>query len=255
MNSPFFSIIITVYNGSSTITETILSIYNQTFNNFEILIYNDGSTDNTHEILSNLLEKYRFTYVSLPKSGRTQLLNKGLKNAKGAFICICDCDDIWHPQKLEFQYDFLKKNVNVKFVSTLSKTFTNGINFDYYETYETRIIHKFSLWIYNKISHSSICFKNGLIEYPPEIIHDYYIYLTLIHNKVRLYEINSILTYNRIHINQNFESGGWLYRLEVLKMQFKFMNSNRKYIYSPVLFLKLLYYLTFAKARRFFKIN
>ena len=54
-NPPFFSIVMTIYNGESTIEDTLKSIFNQTFKNFELLIYNDGSIDNTDLIINKLL--------------------------------------------------------------------------------------------------------------------------------------------------------------------------------------------------------
>ena len=251
--TPYFSIIITIYNGALTIEETLISIYNQNCKDFELLIYNDGSIDNTNLLLSELQSRYKFKYFNHSRTGRIELLNLGLKQACGKYICICDCDDIWHPSKLEFQHDFFENNKNIKFVSTLSNTFTKLYKFDTYTKYETNIIKKLPLWIYNRISHSSICFENGLFVYPKETIHDYYIYLTLIHKNIILFEIQSVLTYNRIHANQKFESGGWSYRKAVLSMQINFMFSHKKYIYAPLLFFKLLYYLFFAKYRRFYK--
>lgn len=93
-----FSIIIPVYNAEKFIEECIESILNQTFNNFEVLCINDGSTDNSLEIL----EKYskldnRIKVLTQTNQGSSAARNLGLKNAQGEYILFCDADDKFKP--------------------------------------------------------------------------------------------------------------------------------------------------------------
>ncbi len=101
------SIIIPTYNRSILLRETLNSVLNQTYQNFEILIIDDGSTDNTEEMIKSFHEK-RIKYIfqahtGLPASGR----NVGLRHVKGEYIAFLDSDDLWLPRKLEIQIKFL----------------------------------------------------------------------------------------------------------------------------------------------------
>ncbi len=249
-NPPFFSIVITIYNGESTIEDTIKSIFNQTFKNFELLIYNDGSIDNTDLIINELLEKYSFRYESLPKTGRVALLNLAIRNAKADYICICDCDDIWHPRKLQFQYSFLERNPKAVFVCTKMDFFYEGINFQTYVDFAVKIIPNYLFYLYNPISHSSIAFKKGIFLYADISQHDYNLYFDFIGGNAKIYQINKVLTFNRIHSNQNFQSGGKKYYLESLKLLKTNILSSRKYHFFVFYVIKIIYYFLFSSIRR-----
>jgi teichuronic acid biosynthesis glycosyltransferase TuaG len=247
---PFFSIIITVYNGESTIEDTVNSIFKQTFKNFELLIYNDGSIDNTDLIINKLLANYSFKYESFPKTGRVALLNEAIKNSKADYICICDCDDVWHPRKLEFQNNFLESNPTAFFVCTKMDFFIDNVNFEDHNNFSVKIIPNYLFYLYNPISHSSIAFKKGIAIYANFTQHDYNLYFDLIGRNVNIYQINKILTFNRIHSNQNFQSGGIKYynqTLELLKIK---IVSSGKYYFFIFYVIKLFYYYLFSSLRR-----
>jgi glycosyltransferase involved in cell wall biosynthesis len=93
MPSPLISVIMPVYNAELFITEAIQSVLNQTFSDFEFLIYNDGSTDKTHEIIISFKDE-RIIYKKLETNGGyLNLLNDGLIAAKGKYIARMDADD------------------------------------------------------------------------------------------------------------------------------------------------------------------
>ncbi|MCM8782638.1 MAG: glycosyltransferase family 2 protein, partial [Candidatus Omnitrophica bacterium] len=95
------NIIIPTYNRSLFLCKAIESILAQTFNDFEIIVVDDGSTDNTRSVL----EKYGYPirYLYQQKQGRSEARNTGIKIAKGEYIAFLDDDDIWMPDKLEKQ--------------------------------------------------------------------------------------------------------------------------------------------------------
>ncbi len=94
MNNPFFSIIIPVYNLENYIEECIDSIVNQEFNDLEVIIINDGSSDRSHQICLNYNEKHsHISYIYQENSGVAITRNNGLKNARGQYIIFIDGDD------------------------------------------------------------------------------------------------------------------------------------------------------------------
>lgn len=110
-NSPTVSIITPSYNCAEYIKETIQSIQAQTFTDWELLITDDCSSDNSREIIKNLAEKdQRIRLLCLDKnSGAGVARNNSIKEAKGRYIAFCDSDDRWFPKKLKKQLDFIKE--------------------------------------------------------------------------------------------------------------------------------------------------
>lgn len=106
---PTISVIIPVYNGEKTIKETIESVLNQTFRDFELIIINDGSQDATLEIIQAINDE-RIQVFSYQNSGVSASRNRALTKAKGEFISFIDADDLWTPNKLELQLKALQDN-------------------------------------------------------------------------------------------------------------------------------------------------
>lgn len=104
------TVLLTTYNSARYISDTIKSVLNQTFNNFELLIIDDGSTDETERAVSNFDDK-RIRYIKIKHVGRSAALNFGLKNSKYEWVALIDSGDLAHPQRLEKQFlSNLKKN-------------------------------------------------------------------------------------------------------------------------------------------------
>ena len=105
------SIIIPTYNYAQYICEAIESVLNQTYKDFEIIVVDDGSTDNTKEVIKPYLNKIKYIYQQ--NSGPSAARNRGIKEAKGEYIAFLDADDIWLAQKLELQIKFMEKEKEV----------------------------------------------------------------------------------------------------------------------------------------------
>ncbi|MEE8540840.1 MAG: glycosyltransferase [Desulfobacterales bacterium] len=111
MNSrqiPTVSVIIPTFNRGWVIREAIDSVLNQTFGSFELIVVDDGSTDNTLDILAEY--KDRITLIKQRNRGVSAARNRGMDAASGQFIAFLDSDDLWLPQKLKRQMEFFDSN-------------------------------------------------------------------------------------------------------------------------------------------------
>lgn len=106
---PTISVIIPAYNAEKTIKQTIESVLNQTFNDFELIVINDGSQDSTMEILGSISDP-RLKVFSYPNSGVATSRNRGISSAFGEYISFLDADDLWTPDKLEVQLKALQES-------------------------------------------------------------------------------------------------------------------------------------------------
>lgn len=103
------SVIIPTYNRAQIIIESINSVLNQTYQNFEILVIDDGSTDNTKDIVESIND-IRIRYIYQENSGPSAARNNGIKNANGEWIAFLDSDDIWLPEKLGKQIEVINSS-------------------------------------------------------------------------------------------------------------------------------------------------
>ena len=105
------SIIIPAYDAEKYLANTIQSVINQTFTDWELIIINDGSTDGTLELINNFQDKdSRIKVFSYENAGVAHSRNRGIAEAKGEYIAFLDADDLWTPDKLEMQLKVLQKN-------------------------------------------------------------------------------------------------------------------------------------------------
>lgn len=133
--NPKVSIIMGIYNCESTLKESIDSIVNQTFQDWEFIMCDDGSTDKTYEIAKEYEVKYPDKFLVIKNSenmGLAYSLNHCLKYAKGKYIARQDGDDYSKPNRLERQVDFLDDNPKLGLVSTGIKLFDNENIWDGY---------------------------------------------------------------------------------------------------------------------------
>lgn len=126
--SPLVTVLMPVYNGERYLRESIESILNQTFTDFEFLIINDGSTDNSKEIILSYNDP-RIRYVENEKNiSLNPTLNKGLQLSTSKYIARMDCDDISLPERLEKQVGFMESNPNIGICGTYLKTIGKNQN-------------------------------------------------------------------------------------------------------------------------------
>lgn len=111
---PLVSVLITVYNDEKNIAIAVKSILEQTFQDFEIIIVNDGSTDNTEDVIKNLqVNDSRILLVNQNNQGTSKAANNGLSYCRGKYIARLDSDDYSFPHRLNFQFNYLESHPDV----------------------------------------------------------------------------------------------------------------------------------------------
>jgi glycosyltransferase involved in cell wall biosynthesis len=111
MSTALVSVVIPTYNYGKYVVETVENVLNQTYRNFEIIVVDDGSTDDTRERLKAYADRIR--YVHQENQGCAAARNTGIQAASGEWIAFLDADDLWHPQKLEVQMAYLAKHPDI----------------------------------------------------------------------------------------------------------------------------------------------
>lgn len=127
MTEGLVSIITPCYNGAKYIEETILSVKNQTYADWEMLIVDDGSEDESEAIIRKYADNDdRIKYIYQNNGGSASARNNGIAKAEGQFIALLDADDIWLPTFLESQIDFLKNRGAVCVASSYGQIDNNS---------------------------------------------------------------------------------------------------------------------------------
>ena len=119
------SVIIPTFNRAYILSRAVESVLSQTFNNYEIIVVDDGSDDETCEVIESFNKQVRF--FRTPHSGVSKARNTGIENAKGDWITFLDSDDYWLPQKLEKQMAYLNANPEYRVCHTDEIWIKNGI--------------------------------------------------------------------------------------------------------------------------------
>jgi len=110
METPLVSVVIPTFNSEKYISDTIISVQNQSYQNWEMLLVDDASTDETQTIITSFLTDKRIQFYSLEKNSGTGVArNLGVSKASGKYISFLDADDLWKPDKLEKQINFMQK--------------------------------------------------------------------------------------------------------------------------------------------------
>ena len=207
MNPPLVSVIMSVYNGEKYLVQAIYSILNQTYQNFEFIIIEDCSTDNSLDILEEYAKKdSRIKIIKKEKNigikGFIENLNLGISIAKGKYIARMDQDDVSLPERFHKQVDFLENNPEITLVGAQLNLINeqNKITGEAIAALQHRdIVKRITSQI--QLFHPVIMFrKDQNIQYREKFIYceDYDLYLNLITQGKKLANINEKLLHYRI---------------------------------------------------------
>jgi len=204
VNNPKISVLTTIYNGERFLKETIESVLGQTFKDFEYIIVDDGSTDNTKKIIKDFKDS-RIKYFHYGKNqgyfNLGNVVNFGLEKCKGKYIARLDADDICYPKRLEIQYEYLEKH---------PKIFMLGSSADIIDSEGKKIgnmmkkpwppfIIKWTIGFNNPFIHSSVIFRNEGLKYPSYAEHFFFVQVNVAGKK--LHNLREKLVKYRINPN------------------------------------------------------
>lgn len=214
------SIIVPCYNQGEFLNETLESVFNQTYSNWECLIINDGSTDNTEEIAKDWINKdNRFIYYFKDNVGVSDTRNLGLQKAKGEFIQFLDADDLLANEKLSVSVKTITSN-QVDVVCTNYLVFSDSLNnlhanFSQLEKFEFNFYHLARYWN-NGFTIPPHCwfFKARLLEniHFPVIItaqEDWVTWLLIFKDSPKTIYVNKQLAFYRINPNGRTQTAGF----------------------------------------------
>ena len=255
------SVIIPTFNSKKFIRECIDSVLNQTYKNIEIIVVDDGSNDNTEDYVRNYFKLNNFFYFKKNNGGPASARNFGIKTTKGDFICFLDADDVWLPDKIKVQLDFLIKE-NMDFCYTrrsdfLSEDGVNNSRVNFFKAYSGSVLRK--LFWNNFITNSSVMMSRKVVEKCGFLKEDKYLfaiedyeYWLRVASKFKIYFIDKPLVYYRIHSSQ-ISNPIKNSDLKISKMFFNlFLSNELRKDRIIILFVPLKFILSFFK-KYFFK--
>lgn len=161
-----FSVIIPLYNKAKYIQRAIESVLNQTYQNFEIIVVNDGSTDNSLEIVSSIAkEDKRVKVISQGNQGVSAARNRAIANASNDYIAFLDADDLYHPRFLEVIFNLIQKYNSIEIISAFITTNNEfkKINEIEYQEILKKDFFRFLIRYHPLLSSSSTILKKDLI--------------------------------------------------------------------------------------------
>lgn len=206
-NKPSISVIMGVHNGSKYLREAIDSILNQTFADFEFLIVNDASTDESPTLLAGYSDPRIKVINNQGNLGLTKSLNKALAVAQGEYIARMDADDISLPERFEVQKKFLDEHPEIAVVGSATIIIDdNGKESGGKKPVTDPDLLKFYILLKNQITHSSVMFRkkiileNGGYDESVKYAQDYDLWSRLLHKKMALSNIEQPLLKYRFHL-------------------------------------------------------
>lgn len=230
-NHPEITVLTAVYNGERYLREAIGSILNQTYKNFEYILVDNNSTDNTPKILNDYAQKdERIKIIKETRQSPACARNAGLQVAKGKWIAILDADDISHPERLEHQYIYMINHPNCYFLATegiligeSSKKLKDiRINFkgfsqkDYFLNYGTPFVHSSMMFSKQKV------LELGGYDENYKVLEDLELWLRVIYSGMEISLLREPLVEYRYHSQSlSHKSIGNLYLKVIIKALYR----------------------------------
>lgn len=206
IESPAITVLMSVHNGALHLTEALESILGQTYPDFEYIIIDDASTDDTPRILSLYTDPRIKIFTNPENLGLTKSLNKGIREARGTYIARMDADDISLPERLARQKEFLDTHPEIACVGTGSIIINNsGKEIGKKSPSANEPLFAFHMMLKNQMTHPSIMIRTALIKkyggYKEELPYaqDYDLWSRMLADGQRLTNITTPLLRYRFH--------------------------------------------------------
>ncbi len=182
-----FSVIISLYNKAHTIERTLFSVLNQTFQKFEIIIVNDGSTDNGVEVINSCTSDSRVKIINQENQGVSSARNNGVANARYDYLAFLDGDDEWMPTYLEHVHKMINLYPNAGMYCTAGIVRSNGYDhFRLARKYKNQILkidYFQSPFVFSHTSATTIAkrYFNRTNGFPPGVrnFQDFYLFTSI----------------------------------------------------------------------------
>lgn len=245
INEVLVSVIMPVYNCELYVKDAVLSILNQTFTNFEFIIIDDKSTDETLNIIKSFVDT-RIKLIEKPvNTGYTNSLNLGLSIAKGKYIARMDGDDISMPLRFEKQIGFLENNPEVILCGSCFKILGTDKIISVPEWHDSI---KVGMLLKNQIAHPTVMLRSSIIQenhlnynINKEPAEDFDLWCQIL-KFGRLHNLNEILLEYRMHKNQVSKTRSFKQktvavdlRISLLNQIYTFENTSDKLLYTNIL--------------------
>ena len=237
---PLISVIIPTYNRLSLLMQTLESVFQQTFKNIEVIVIDDGSSDDTVDTINKNFKK-RVRLLCLPHSGLPAVArNAGIEAAKGELIAFCDSDDIWIENKIEIQLQGLadrKCNFSCSNALVLgsSELYLHETEFRYTNLNEELVWNNF-------VINSSVLLHRDLFGGNRFSINEFfrgyedYLFWLMLAPKLKIDYHNQPLLYYRTHASNISKEQ----KMKDTKIQLRMLVADKNYMYCPFIRLKKL---------------
>lgn len=254
------SVVSANFNNGIFLNQFINSIFNSTFLPKELIIVDDGSTDNSVEIIQSLNNKLIKLIILEKNIGFANALNAGIKNAIGKYIMRVDPDDYIHEKRIELQYLYLESNPGIDIVGTNAFYFNSNNNSICFKTNFPQDFNLIRNRYYNGLHgllHGTIMVRSTVLKnyyYNQDLVpaEDYDIFARIIKDKHKASNLKENLTYVRIHktsisnnlqystIKKTFQINSILFNKDVnsfyVYVYYLHMKNYRKFLFSSTLF-------------------
>ena len=201
------SVVMPVYNAAKFLDEAIHSILSQTYSNFELIIINDGSTDDSLDIIKSFKDNRIRLVENEVNLGLIKTLNKGIALAKGNYIARIDSDDVCKPERFELQLECFNENDDIGVVGSIAEIIDGQGKFcGIFKVPEFHQDIKLGLLFGNQIIHPAVMIKRAVLkEFEPDVfdinqlhVEDYALWVQLI-KKYTFHNLQTPLVKYRIH--------------------------------------------------------
>lgn len=240
MREPTVSVIVTTYNRERYLKETIQSILNQTFSDFELIVVDNYSNYDFIKLIEEFNDPRIRPFQNINNGIIAVNRNYGISKAKGKFLAFCDDDDLWMPEKLERQVEFISKCKEHALVCANLARFSDNPNNSRAPKFKSQYISLRNLLFKNPVATSSVLINNDeKVRFDESTylitVEDYEMWLRLFLEGVKIYFVGEPLVYYREN-SQNTSKGQNYFLLPVRRiyllsqLKIKYHLSGSKYI-------------------------
>lgn len=150
LQMPRVSVVIPAYNAAALLGETLSSVLQSSYRDFDVVVVNDGSTDTTAAVAEKFGSSVRV--ITQSNAGMSAARNRGIEESDSEFIALLDSDDVWHPEKLKWQVDALDAHAEHTYCFTEFQSWEGGATSEFMSEHRSgAIASELSGWIYHKL--------------------------------------------------------------------------------------------------------